>query len=684
MFLSFVLIAFIASGGFALTYLASREGTILWRIAAGNVIGSAVFGTVLFLITLAGGLTTLTATAALVLTILPLALFLTKEIKTNFKKERIKAKEKLQGKSLRRLLPAVYYLFFAVVFVFFFERAMFENSQGIFTGGSNNLGDLPFHLGAIFSFTDGNNFPPQNPSFAGARFSYPFVADLITAAFMKFDIGVKDAMLAQNVSWAFSLLIVLQRFVFDLTKSRLASRIGPALLFFSGGLGFYKFFADYWEQSKSLWQFIWALPVDYTTFSNLGWGNSMIVLFITQRSLLLGMPLTVIVLGILWKIFTTEPRLRGEESDLGEKRKFSTKAQGFLSRISPLTPVFTGLAAGMLPLIHLHSLFVLFIVGVFLFFLKLGSWREWLLFAAGVAIMAVPELIWSTAGSASDSSKFFEWHFGWTKGDRNFLWFWFLNSGIFIPLVIFGAYLTSGMRSGSVSSDAGDLPQTKAKKSDTEGNAITALSPSLAFFYFPFAFLFILANAAKLAPWEWDNIKVLIYWFIGSIPFAAFAVAWLWGKGRVLKAFAVACFFVMTFSGILDVWRTASAQINIRVFDPDAVKIAEMIRTRTFPDALVLNAPTYNSPVVLTGRQSLMRYSGHLGSHGIDYAPREADLRTIYSGGPAAAELMKKYGVEYVLISPEERNSLRVNEAFFAKYPMIAEAGAYKFYKIED
>ena len=60
---------------------------------------------------------------------------------------------------------------------------MIETKDGIFTGGSQNLGDLPFHLGAIFCFTEGNNFPPENPSFAGAKFSYPFMADLVTAVF---------------------------------------------------------------------------------------------------------------------------------------------------------------------------------------------------------------------------------------------------------------------------------------------------------------------------------------------------------------------------------------------------------------------------------------------------------------------------------------------------------------------
>jgi uncharacterized membrane protein len=79
-----------------------------------------------------------------------------------------------------------------------------------------------------------------------------------------------------------------------------------------------------------------------------------------------------------------------------------------------------------------------------------------------------------------------------------------------------------------------------------------------------------------------------------------------------------------------------------------------------------------------------MRYTGHLSSHGIDYAPREDDVKQIYRGGNVADALLKKYNIEYVLISPEERNSLAANEDFFNKYPVAAEAGQYRVYKIKN
>src|SRR5207244_1441627 len=132
---------------------------------------------------------------------------------------------------------------------------------------------------------------------------------------------------------------------------------------------------------------------------------------------------------------------------------------------------------------------------------------------------------------------------------------------------------------------------------------------------------------------------------------------------------------------------TGSGQIKTKVFDRDAMYIAEQIKQKTAPNALFLNAPTYNSAVVLSGRRSLMRYSGHLSSHGIDYGPREDDVQHIYQGGGVADILLRKYDVEYVLISPDERNVKivpQLNEEFFRKYPVIAEAGQYRVYKVKN
>lgn len=662
MLISIVLIILLTLGGMSLTYLIDDEEPLIWRFAVGNIIGSAMFGLIAFVTACTIGFSALTIIASLAIAMLPIVILTRGRARDSFRGNLNKARGKLDGANFAKLGNFIYYVFFFLLFWLFFARTMFELKDGIYTGGSQNLGDLPFHLGAIFSFTEGNNFPPQNPSWSGAKFTYPFIADFLTACFVKLGADVKDALFTQNVAWAFSLLVILERFVVRLTQSKFAGRVAPALLFFSGGLGFLWFAKDYWASNLGLWNFVNNLPTDYTIGDNFRWGNSMVALFMTQRSLLLGMPLTIFVLGYLWRIFVGEKvkELKNEKVGATDSTNFSTFSHFHFSLF------LTGLIAGTLPLIHLHSLIVLFVVTAFCFVFRRDKWREWIAFGAGVCVIAIPQLIWALSGSATESTKFFEWHFGWDKRDENILWFWLKNTGLVIPIVIAAIILIARKDAGGA--------QTENLKPKTQ---------NLLLFYIPFAFLFIVSNTAKLAPWEWDNIKILIYWFVGSLPLIAILITWLWEREKIFKVVAVVCLIFLIFSGALDVWRTASGQISSRVFDYDAVRVANEIKRKTAQDALILNAPTYNSAIVLSGRRSLMRYSGHLSSHGIDYGPREDDVKRIYQGGGVADILLRKYEIDYVLISPEERESLKPNEGFFAKYPILAEAGQYRVYKIK-
>jgi hypothetical protein len=660
MLITLILILIITAGGTALTYLYEKEDSLLVRLAAGNVVGSAIFATVGFLIACAFGLSISTVLIALVLTLLPVAILTKSNSQKLFKANLNKARGKLDGANFKKIRTFAYYLSIFIVLWFFFERAMVETDNGIFTGGSQNLGDLPFHLGAIFSFTEGNNFPPENPSFANAKFTYPFLADFVTACFVKLGSGVREAMLIQNVFLGFSLVVLLEKFTFKLTNNKLAGKLAPLLLLFSGGLGFVWFFKDYWQGTQTLSQILWKIPQDYTIGEKFRWGNSLVVLFLTQRSLLFGMPLTLIALTKIWEIFAAN---KNEEEINQDKKIFS------IFRF-PFSVFLVGLLAGTLALIHVHSLAALFVVCAFLFFFRLDKWREWIAFGVGVAIIAVPELLWSLTGSASNLSKFIEPFFGWDSGKQNFFVFWAKNIGLFAPLLIIGLFLIYYTQKDSPE----DAPKPKDQKLKAE---------DLLLFYLPFAFLFLVSNTMKLAPWEWDNIKVLIYWFVGSLPFVAFVLAWLWERKAVLKIIAAVCLIVLTLSGALDIWRTISGQINYQIFSRDAVKIAEIIKQKTAPNALFLNAPTYNSAVVLSGRRSLMRYSGHLSSYGIDYEPRESEVKRIYEGTALADKFLQKNNIEYVIISPEETANLEVREEFFYKFPIIAEVGAYKVFKVK-
>ncbi len=685
MLITVFILALIAFSGMALTYLIADDEPFMWRLMAGSIASSSFFAVIVFVAASMFGFSSGTIIVSIGITLLPLLLLRRPDIHKRFFHDWAKAKGTLTGGSLKKSRRFIYYGFFFIVFWYFFAQAVYALPEGLHTGASQNLGDLSFHLGAIFGFSEGITFPPQNPSWAGAKFSYPFVADLLAACFVKLGIDFKDVIFVQNVSWAFALLVILERFAVKLTNSKLAGRIAPAILFFTGGLGFIWFFKDFGESGKAFFDFLAKLPTDYTIGDSFRWGNSMIVLFITQRGILFGMPLAILVLSYFWNIFSDDKAVEIEGKKAGEGK---LDLKQLASDPYTVKAFLVGLLAGTLPLVHLHSLAMLFIVTVFLFAMRPDRWRQWIAFGIGVVIIAIPELVWSITGSATETTKFFGWHFGWDKRENGFLWFWFKNTGIMIPAIFAGLYLFwSRLKSSEPAESAETSPppkKTKKHKAEVRPEESPIDAKTLLLFYIPFAFLFLLSNVVKLAPWEWDNIKILIYWFVGSIPFIAYALAWAWERNRAWKTAAGICFVVLTLSGALDVWRVASSQMKNGVFNADSMKLAEQIKQKTAPGAMFLNAPTFNSTVVLSGRQSLMRYPGHLGSYGIDYGPREADVKQIYQGGPNADALLKKYDIEYVVMSPEERYVLKPNEEFFKKFPIIAESGQYKVYKVKN
>ena len=683
MFFSLVLLALIASGGFALTYLVSDEEPLLWRVMAGSIVGSAVYSLIAFVAACTIGFTPAVLVVTLLVSMLPLLLLRKPAYRRRFDQDWARARGKVSGVTGRKAANLIYYVFFAVLFWYFFSRAVYMMPDGLNTGGSQNLGDLAFHLGAIFSFTEGNNFPPVNPSWAGAKFSYPFMCDFLSACMVKLGIDFKDVIHAQDFSWAFALLVVMERFTVKLTNSRLAGKIAPAILFLTGGLGFIWFFSDFNQSGKGLLDYVTHMQAnhEYTIGNDFRWGNTLIVLFMTQRGFLLGMPLTVVVLQYFWRLFSDEST---ENVPIPALNKETVTNPVYYK------PFLVGLLAGTLPLIHLHSLAALFIVTVFLMAMRPAKWVQWVVFGIGVAVVAVPELAWSISGSATETSKFFGWHFGWDKRENSFLWFWFKNTGLTIPVIIAGLLLFWSRMKGNTEAGEADPPPKpvkKKKKNNTErGTRVMSAegARTLLLFYLPFGFIFLLTNMVKLAPWEWDNIKVMIYWFIGSIPFMAYALVWAWERTRGWQILSAACFVVLILSGSLDVWHTASGQANYGLFNNDSLKVAELIKQKTPPNALFLNGTTYKSSVLLTGRQSLMRYPGHLSSYGIDYGQREADIKAIYKGGPNADQLLQKYNIDYVMLTTEEKDTVQPNEDYFKKFQIIAESGPYKVYKVKN
>jgi hypothetical protein len=144
---------------------------------------------------------------------------------------------------------------------------------------------------------------------------------------------------------------------------------------------------------------------------------------------------------------------------------------------------------------------------------------------------------------------------------------------------------------------------------------------------------------------------------------------------------AALLFLSLTLAGGLDLWRVASRTIEARIFDHGGVQFAALVARVTPAKALILHAPTYNHPIILSGRRSFMGYPGHVWSHGLDGGPRETDIRRMFAGGADATALLARYQIEYVVVEPTEVDQLPINRAFFERYPLVGEAGGYRLYR---
>jgi hypothetical protein len=684
----------IASGALV-TYLYDHNAHFCARLAAGACTGFAALGLVGFIFASFLGLTPASLVLSAVVVAAPLALLLKSDWRARVRFDAGEAWRDVSGAVMRpqARTTGVLVLFVVAAFVFWqvFERTMFVRGGEIFTGVDNNLGDLPFHLSIITGFVYGENFPPVHPEYAGARLTYPFVVDFVAAMFVRAGASLEGALFWESYVLALALVGLLYRFALKLTRGdRVAALITPALAFLSGGLGWWVFVREWRGGQKGLFEVLGRLPHDYTITHDgvYRWGNAITTLLVPQRGLLLGLPLALIIITQWWLATGGEEegakgkgaKGKGEEEEeeaetsgrrKGKAGKKSKRASTATSEPPPLRAlnlfplpfavspfarrmIGAGVVAGLLPLVHAHSFVVLMLTGGCLALL-FPRWRLWFIFFAVTLVIAAPQMWWATRESAAQAGSFFGWQFGWDRGEQNALWFWLNNTGLFIPLLV-AAMLWRGRA--------------------------PVVSKRLLLFYLPFTLLFVISNAGKISPWIWDNIKVLYYWYLASVPLVALLIARLWRVHAATRVAAIVLLLVLTLAGGLDVWRVVSEASEQRVFERTGVAFAEVIKSETAPHSLILHAPTYNHPVYLTGRRALMGYAGHLWSQGIFYTPREAELKRMYAGAPDAESLLAKYGVEYAVVGPLERSSLTVNEQFFRRFTKVGETGGYSLYKL--
>ncbi len=580
----------------------------------------------------------------------------------------LRGKSGLKWSCLRWHLSTEFLVLLSVLAVFFtslnIHAILPADAQGNLYATEHVWADTPFHVSIINSFAERDNFPPEYPILVGAPLRYPFLVDLHTAALVEGGMSLRQGIVVSNVLLQIPIFLLIYLIARELGGSRRTGLLASLVFLLLGNFGFLLAFKDI-ARSGGFFSWLSHLPWGYTGSSlgvesresigvGLYLGNPTYLFFMPRRAVTFGVAVGLTLMLILLRLVGNRGQYR---ADGAETRPHDADKTGYLPFVA------AGLLLGLLPRIHSHSFLAMVVITGFL----LASSHWWgtgrrdfyvkaALLVAVTAAVSLPQLL---GVREQVSHNFFNFWPGWIgeahetlaglgKPHLNMEWiahfagslkvfakFWIWNAGMLLLLPPF---------------------------------ALWRSSRNQVLFYIPFVLLFIIGNAVKIQPWEWDNNNLFLYWQIGTVLVVA---VWL-GRVRAssLKAirYALFCFFIamLITGGVLNIIRT-SQERNF-LWGAQEVRIAKWVRENTPPGSLFLTGSAHNHPIPsLGGRQVVMGFEGWLFAHGLSYDTIQSDEVKMFRGD---MPLLEKYGVEYVADTPYERafaqaRGFTLNESFF-------------------
>ncbi len=515
-----------------------------------------------------------------------------------------------------------------------FARVLVTDAQGLWAGQVNVWGDWALHLGDVTSFAYGDNFPAENPRFAGEPLPYHYLSSLTCAAAVKLGMTPAGSLALHSFLLALACLLGLFAFARRLTADRAAAGAATGLFLLGGGLGWVVTAVDV-NETKDLGSLVRAPwhPESQREYG-FAWMNQFAAMIEPQRGYLYGLPLTLLILTLLL-IGVRDWR--------------------------PWTFAAAGAVAGTLPIAHSSSLVALAMITPFLALLfrtdPLTWLRSWALFFGVWVAAAVPQMLVQNGGGAGPASSI-RWQVGWLadSGSEPWLWFWAKNLGWFLPLLAVALF------------DRRLLPTESWR-------VVWACMP-----------IFVVCNLIAFLPWDWDNTKFLFYWFLAVCIAVGALLAKLWRESpapavRLLVAGAVT---TMVASGVLVNAAQLTGKDRHLMLTAEELRIAQLVRERTPAQSVFVTDFRHDNPIsVVAGRRVVTGYSGWLFSEGVDFAERERDVRALYKLGPDFDSLVARYGIDYVVVGPGERETFSADAAAFrARFPLTVSTASYEVFRV--
>ncbi|MBC8101838.1 MAG: hypothetical protein H7Z41_04540 [Cytophagales bacterium] len=527
-----------------------------------------------------------------------------------------------------------------------------SESGSLWVGHLHLWGDWPFHIAMIqrFATCPPDQWLAQHPMIGGEPLRYPFASSLLSGMLMRLGLSLPAAILVPTLA-AFAVLLPGMYALFRLTIGGTYRPLLAIYLFFcAAGLGFWTWVRDL-AANPSLDLLLFP-PKEYSAAESFEWysSNFLSAMLLPQRSFLQGLTAAVWLLTLLLFTLTFWERLK------------RTQREWLLA--------LCGVLGGLLPVVHLHSLFAVSVFCLCVLVPFAGrSWERWrtiLLYFVLPGLLLAGGLYRSFLAPVRDFPHFVAWMPGLNakQGLGQWLVMWWRFWGIALPISGIGFALF--------------VRQWRQKK-----------LPDWRVGFFVGAFLlFGVANLIRFQPIPWDNSKLFLWVYLALCGLMANLLARLWQSGRgVGRIEAVALAVCLMATGVLDLISLQRVDRNQAQLASGAeVRLGDFVRAQTAPDSVFLTGTDIGHWVmVVGGRPVFLGFTGWMPNFGFRHDPREKDLKTIYAGGAEAARRLKANPVDYVVIGPSEPVTFKANEAWFLRnYPLLLRRNGWSVFAVSD
>ncbi len=536
---------------------------------------------------------------------------------------------------MHKLKPKLPFIVIGIWFIFLtliYSRMLQLRSDGLYAGHPYVWSDWALHvsMAQIFATKDPSLWFAYHPIYAGGKFTYGFLTNLISGLLMRVGIPIDLAFNIPSVLFSAVLLLSLFFLGEKLTKSYMSSALGISIFFLSSGWGFITFITDFLA-NPSL-RILTYPPQEYSKYDLYAWGsgNFLTGMLVPQRAFLLGMVLAICSLLLL---------INGLElKNIQNKKRLL---------------VLSGICAGLLPITHMHSYIALGIVSAVLLLPKIKQWKTMLWFgipAVGIGVILYLHFI----SGGIENPNFMQWLPGWTSADGFLGWLhmWWRLWGIMLPLVI-----------GFIIFFRKQLPA------------------NLLLFSLASLIVFIIPNLILLQPVHWDNSKLFLWAYLGFSFLVSYCLILIWKRKLISKLIVLVLLFILTGTGLTEVIRLGRIDKNTyQMISRKDMDLMDTIRSNTDPLTIFLTAPSHNHPITMwAARPIVLGYTSWVWNFGFLYQQREIDVKNIYEATTDIQDLIHKYNIGYIYIGPEEERRYDINLQYFLDHFPIAFSNSDTF-----